>query len=487
MSQLLKKIILLVLFLTVGNSYAAGLIDLIEGNVSITNGQGELRVPARGDQVEVGDLITTGHNGELHIITDDNGLLALRPDTTLKIDTYRADGGQNDNISLRLLRGSFRSIPGWIGKKSSQNYIVRTSTATIGIGGADCEPLVVEDGPNAGTYAKVNKGETLLDTPSGKLSIGANQAGFVAKSGMQDPKILNAISPLFKTARNENAIETSKVSLEKSLDQKLKERQHENVSKSVDSQGKPKIGDIGEGGKAATALDEILRAYEAGNTGFIRGRLDPSMIGFEKLMDGIIVEANQCKQMRINLLDTQVQAGPDLAVIQTNWEKRCLQLPNFAARLDSGHSTFLMHRTAGGWNMVAVSGSNPLASLTYALATINSRVTPGTCALINALVGGASANAPITITINDPDLANVSSITVKVNWGADVESFNLPSIATGVFQQTTFPVRQAIGVSGDGFVNIQPVGGICAAATVSYVDTTTNYGAQTVIVSVPIP
>jgi hypothetical protein len=489
MSQLFKNFVLLVLVLTAGNLYAAGQIDLIDGDVSILNSHGELRVPARGDRVEAGDAITTGRNGEVHIITDDNGLLALRPNTTLKIDAYRADGGEDDNVALRLLRGSFRSITGWIGKNRPKNYMVRTATATIGIRGTDHEPLVVEDGPDAGTYDKVNTGSTLLDTPFGKIEIGPKQAGFAPKEGMQPPKLLAAIPSVFKPAKHEDAIEKSKDIIEKSRDEKLKEKQRDNVRKGAEPDGKPKIGDMEDGRKAAAALDEILRAYERGDAGFIRGRLDPSMIGFQKLLDGVVVETNQCKQMRLDLLDTQIQAGPDLTVIQTGWEKRCLQMPNFTARFDSGHSTFLMHRGIGGWTMAAISGSNPLASTTYALATISASVPFGTCALINSLT--VATSEPFTITINDPDLANVSSITVRLTWGGDVENnITIPATATGVFQKTTLLVNKSTAIPNNGVVEILPVVGVgitCLPVTVTYVDTTTNYGAQTVSASVPIP
>lgn len=126
------------------------------------------------------------------------------------------------------------------------------------------------------------------------------------------------------------------------------------------SNSKAKVGTVADGHKAALALDEILRAYGMGNVSFIRDHLDPHMIGFQKLLDDIVVETNQCKQLRVRLLDTQIQAGPDLVVIQSNWEKRCLQLPNFTAQLFKGHSTFLMHRQTSGWSVSAISGLSPL-------------------------------------------------------------------------------------------------------------------------------
>ena len=500
MITFLKKILLLAIMLTAGNVYAAGQINLVEGNVSIVKKNGELRVPARGERVEAGDMITTGRDGEIHIITDDSGLLALRANTMLKIDAYRAEGGADDNVALRLLRGTFRSITGWIGKIRTKNYKVITPTATIGIRGTDHEPLVVEDGSEAGTYDKVNAGRTLLDTPFGKIEIGPKQVGFMPKDASQPPKLLAQIPTHYKPSKNEAVIEKTKSTLEQSLDEKLKAKQRDNVRKGAGADGKPRIGDMEAGRKAAAALDEILRAYEMGNTGFIRNRLDPGMIGFQRLLDGIAVEANQCKQVRLHLVDTQIQAGPDLVVIQTGWEKRCLQMPSFAPRFDTGRSTFLMHLGASGWSVAAISGSNPLAS-TGVLATMSAS-TSLTCAAVNGLGGPltpAPANMPFSITVTDPDLAGVGSITVRVTSGSDVENIIIPASAAGAFQKTTLLINKAVAgagggtsvIPGNGVVEILPVAGVlgptCPAVTVSYVDTTVLSGTQSVSDTVPIP
>ena len=505
MINFFKRIVQIAIMLMVGSVYAAGQIDLVDGNVNITNKLGELRIPARGQRVEAGDVITTGRDGEIHIITDDNGLLALRANTTLVIDTYRAEGGQGDNVVLRLLRGTFRSITGWIGKLYPNNYQVHTPAATIGIRGTDHEPLVVEYGPEAGTYEKVNAGRTQLETPFGKIEIGPNQAGFARKDGSQPPALLAKIPAEYKPSVHEDVIEKTKGTLEKSLDEKLKEKQRSNLRKGVDSTGKPRIGELKDGRDALAALEQMFRAYETGNTVFLRDRLDPGMIGYQRLMDGIVVESNQCKQIRLLLLDTQIQAGPDLVVIQSAWEKRCLQMPNFTARFNTGRSTFLMHKGAGGWSMAAISGTNPLASTTGVLGIVTASTTT-TCAAINAL-GGAGALAgrpavaapaivapvamPFTITITDPDLANVSSITVQVSSGSDIESIIIPAFSAGVFQKTTLLISKGAAIPGNGVLNILPVGGalaapICPAVTVSYVDTTVATGTQTVSVIVPI-
>ena len=186
------------------NTYAAGQIDLVEGNVSVTTASGQLRIPGKGERVEAGDTISTGRGGEIQVHMDDNGLIALRQNTFLKIETYKADGGVEDRAVFRLLRGSFRSITGWIGKNRPQQYAVVTPTATVGIRGTDHETMVVADGSDAGTYDKVNGGETEIVTPHGKVAVLPGHAAFAPKAGTEPPKVLAAIPALFLPTANED-------------------------------------------------------------------------------------------------------------------------------------------------------------------------------------------------------------------------------------------------------------------------------------------
>lgn len=122
---------------------------------------------------------------------------------------------------------------------------------------------------------------------------------------------------------------------------------------------KLKIGRAEDGRKALATLNEVFSAYSNGDTVTLRDKLDPKMIGFQNMLDNVTREANTCKQMRIQLKDTQVQAAPDIVVIQTNWEKRCLLLPNMTPQLSTGHSTFLLQVGAGDFSITGISGKNP--------------------------------------------------------------------------------------------------------------------------------
>ncbi len=354
---LLRSLLAIATGLMLQSSYAAGRIDLVDGNVSVTTAAGQVRSPAKGERIEAGDAITTGRGGEIQVHMDDNALIALRSNSFLKVEAYKADGGADDSAVFRLLRGSLRSITGWIGKNNPQRYALYTPTATVGIRGTDHETMVVENGADAGTYDKVNTGETELLTPRGKVGVTPGKAGFAAKAG-QAPVVLASIPALFVPSKNEDLIESSKKKLEDTRDERWLQKQKENERAGGGRTGMPKIGDPEEARKALMGFENFLRTFEAGDISALRQQLDPAMIGYQQLLDNITYGNNECKQMRVNLFNTQVQAGPDLAVVQTSWEKRCLYMPTFSPKLASGRATVLLHRGANGWQFAAITAGN---------------------------------------------------------------------------------------------------------------------------------
>ena len=510
-----QKAIVLAMGIFLHNAHAAGRIDFLEGNVSVTSASGQLRIPVKGERLEAGEAIATGRDGEMHVHMDDNGLIAMRANTFLRIEAYKADGGLDDVAAFRLLRGSFRSITGWIGKNNPQKYAVRTSTTTIGIRGTDHETLVIGDGDGAGTYDKVNSGETEMVTPLGKVTILPGQSAFTPKGGSQPPALLAVIPAFFLVTKNEKIIEENKKILEDSREQKLEDKQKDNVRKGTDSNGKPKIGELEDGNKALKAFEEFLRAFEAGNIALLRQKLDPSMIGYQQLLDNITQENNDCKQIRVTLLNTKVQAGPDLAVLQTSWEKRCLLLPNFTPKLVTGRSTVLLHLGQGGWTFAAITGGSMLertsastkGNTTNTTNTTNSSGAAKTLATLSVVNGGATyagaailsgQNAlPFTITVTDPDRVGAASVNVVLTSPApasDTLVLTLPAVTPGSsqFRVTTVNFSKAAGGVGCGTAApSNPTSlEICPTTTitVSFTDTTTPLGtAQVVTQTVSVP
>jgi hypothetical protein len=170
-----------------------GTVDAINGPVAIVSADGTIATPAQGQKLMVGQTVQTQTAGELHVVTEDGGLLALRPNTTFKMLRYQATQDDKSVIDMSLVRGALRSITGWIGKLNPSGYRVNTATATIGIRGTDHEVTFVEAGTgrdHAGTYDSVLEGATFVRTALGELHLQAGQHGFAARDAQGAPGLL---------------------------------------------------------------------------------------------------------------------------------------------------------------------------------------------------------------------------------------------------------------------------------------------------------
>ena len=106
---------------------------------------------------------------------------------------------------IALLKGSFRSITGYIGKTHREGYGISTATATIGIRGTDHEPAYFPP-PEAGqkgdqepgTYDKVNRGETYIRNPHGEVAVSRGQSAFVHQEGSQAPRLLQQVPRFYR-------------------------------------------------------------------------------------------------------------------------------------------------------------------------------------------------------------------------------------------------------------------------------------------------
>lgn len=205
----------------------AGRIDLVEGDVRLFNAARQERPARLGGEVNEGDALQTGANGEVHLAMADGGQLAIRPNTRLAIASYRADGGSDDKSVFSLLEGAMRSITGWIGRYNQQNYQIRTPTATIGVRGTDHETWVIPAGSpagEAGTYDKVNIGATRMTTPYGAADVRPNQAGFIPAKGRGRPVLLLRVPEFFRPTRNEHRLEGLHDRIHSRLDHLRQER-----------------------------------------------------------------------------------------------------------------------------------------------------------------------------------------------------------------------------------------------------------------------
>lgn len=164
----------------------AGDVLFVSGQVQATNSAGQTRDLQKGDAVHESDTVITGKNASAQVRMRDGGMIAVRPDSQLKFDSFvfmgKEDGTERSFFSL--LKGGFRAITGLIGQKNKPNYRIETVASTIGIRGTDHEVYVVVPGSelatkvSVGTYNKVNVGETVMTTNQGTVNVLPNQMGF---------------------------------------------------------------------------------------------------------------------------------------------------------------------------------------------------------------------------------------------------------------------------------------------------------------------
>ena len=211
-----------------GERTVAGTVSLVEGDVRFVDQSQQPRRPALGDAVYQGDSIVTGSDGEVHLDMLDGGYIGVRPGTRMRIVEFKAEGGADDGFLIGLLEGSFRAVTGWITRSGARRAEVQTPTATIGVRGTDYEPLVIPEGSKAGeagTYTRVNVGETELSTKEGSVIVRPNQAGFVPHRGAARPRVLERVPGLFRATRNEKRFE----GLHQRIHQHLGERRAQRV------------------------------------------------------------------------------------------------------------------------------------------------------------------------------------------------------------------------------------------------------------------
>ena len=215
-----------------GEKIEAGKVELIEGQVSVTGADSKPRNVLTGSILLEGDSVSTGDKGELHAEMADGAVIAVRPNSQIRIVRYRAKGNSSDASVMSLLKGSFRSVTGWIVKTNPQNYKVQTPIATIGARGTDHEPMYLTAGSTEGVpgaYDKVNIGSTVIEANSGaSITVAAGQAGFAGPGAQAKPQVLASIPAAFRVPANDSRMQGRHDRVQQGLGEKRAQAQQGN-------------------------------------------------------------------------------------------------------------------------------------------------------------------------------------------------------------------------------------------------------------------
>lgn len=185
-----------------------GRVQFVHGDVKIMDAGGAQRAMLQREAIYEGDTFISSKSGYAQLRMIDDAVIALRPDTVLRVDTYYYHADQRDGSErgfFFLLKGGFRAITGAIGRNNKQNYLVTTPVATVGIRGTDHEPMYIP--PPApgeiaigepGVYDLVNAGSAYIQTSQGTVAINPNEVGYVPDFNAT-PTILPSLPEFYKT------------------------------------------------------------------------------------------------------------------------------------------------------------------------------------------------------------------------------------------------------------------------------------------------
>jgi hypothetical protein len=215
-----------------------GTVDAVSGSAFVADQSGKSVTVSTGLKIYEGQTINSGPDGEVHLVTEDGGIIAVRPYTVFRVDEYKAEGNATDKIFMSLLKGTVRSITGWIGKSNNSAYRITTPTATIGIRGTDHETTVIDkaDGDEPGTYDNVNEGSTVLKTQHGTAEVTPGKFAFAPKGKATAPFFL-ARQPRF-LANRKLRIEERIVQRKEFFHGRLDHMREERIQKVKSIQGK---------------------------------------------------------------------------------------------------------------------------------------------------------------------------------------------------------------------------------------------------------
>ena len=156
----------------------AGRILWTFGQVERIGADGVAQRLAPGDPVFQGDLIRSAAASQAQLVMNDEALMAVRADSSVKLATYAYNGREDgsERAVVELLKGGLRSVTGAIGRNDKDRYQLKSHSHTVGIRGTDHETFATD----TGTYNRVTVGGTYLQGEYGRMDLSPGDVGFAS-------------------------------------------------------------------------------------------------------------------------------------------------------------------------------------------------------------------------------------------------------------------------------------------------------------------
>jgi hypothetical protein len=134
----------------------AASVVFFSGNPQLTAANGAARPLQKGDRLYSGETIDAA-DGRVQLRFADGASMSLQPGAQFRVDSYRYSGNgeravPGDGVVMTLIKGSLRTVTGWLGKQDRSQYRIGTSVATIGIRGTEFGATLDGSGLTVSTY-----------------------------------------------------------------------------------------------------------------------------------------------------------------------------------------------------------------------------------------------------------------------------------------------------------------------------------------------
>lgn len=241
MMRLIPVLALALLTLPAHAAVPAATVVSLVGTVSAQSPDKKTRILCEGATLDALETVTTQKKSYVRLRFSDGGQITLRPQTSLRLDSYHYDETQpaQDGITFNLLKGGIRAISGAIGHRGNQDaYKAQAGVATIGIRGTryglllcqnNCEGLLADNtedeetkqdpdkkkripSVNNGLYLEVSAGEIAVNNEAGARDYLAGQFGYVGERNApptllpSDPGLNRALPPLLDSGLSLNIL-----------------------------------------------------------------------------------------------------------------------------------------------------------------------------------------------------------------------------------------------------------------------------------------
>lgn len=165
----------------------AGRVMFVAGKAMIVDATGQERVARKGAVLKQGDRLVTSDKGMIQVKMRDQGVMAIRPDTDLKLNNLLPPSkSEGQSQALLLTRGGVRVLTGSANNKLG--YLIKTAATSLKLREGDTEALVIPPltpaagkiaATPAGTYNRVNSGTGTFQVATGTaLTLAPNQVSY---------------------------------------------------------------------------------------------------------------------------------------------------------------------------------------------------------------------------------------------------------------------------------------------------------------------